>query len=184
MSKQANILSVDLAKVTALPPVGMVTLRGDFADPAFGAAVSSVTGIDLPQTREIVTSDLYQLGWMSPDELLLTCAHSQADGVVVQLERALAGQHAMAVNVSDARAVFVLSGPHAREVLAKLAPVDLAPAAFKPGMLRRTRIAQVAGAFWLQDDETFHIVCFRSVAKYVNDLLSHASRSGTAVGHF
>ena len=35
--------------------------------------------------------------------------------------------------MSDARAVFQVSGPSAREVMAKLCPVDLSPEAFKPG---------------------------------------------------
>ena len=88
------------------------------------------------------------------------------------------------MDVSDARASFHVSGPHAREVMAKLAPVDLAPAKFTEGMFRRTRMSQVPAAFWLTDAETFQIVCFRSHAAYMFDLLKTAAMPGSAVAVF
>jgi sarcosine oxidase subunit gamma len=68
--------------------------------------------------------------------------------------------------------------------VAKLAPVDLSPDAFKPGEIRRTRLAQAAAAFHLRDNETCEIVCFRSVAQYVFDVLKSVSRPGGEVGYF
>ena len=58
----------------------------------------------------------------------------------------------------------------------KLAPVDLANIA--PGEIRRTRVAQVAAAFW-KDADGFTLVSFRSVAGYVMGLLEHASQPGS-----
>jgi sarcosine oxidase, subunit gamma len=66
----------------------------------------------------------------------------------------------------------------ADEVLMKLAPVDLA--AMVPGELRRTRVAQVAAAFWAADGG-YTVVCFRSVAGYVMGLLTHAAQPGAAL---
>jgi sarcosine oxidase subunit gamma len=63
-------------------------------------------------------------------------------------------------------------------VLASGAPVDLAPAAFGPGDLRRTRLGQVAAAFWIPEPEVFDLACFRSVADFVTDWLANAARSG------
>ena len=88
------------------------------------------------------------------------------------------------MNVSDARAVFRIKGPNTREVLAKLAPVDLSPQAFGPGMIRRTRLAQVPAAFWMEDTDTAQLVCFRSVAQYVFDLLKTAAQPGSEVGFY
>jgi sarcosine oxidase subunit gamma len=51
-------------------------------------------------------------------------------------------------------------------------------------MFRRSRLAQVPAAFWMPDAETFQIVCFRSVARYMFDLLSIAAQPGSEVGHF
>lgn len=188
MSNKTNSLQSNaqagIATVSALPPQGMITVRGDFADASFADAVKSVTGVGLPAQREILAEAGHSIGWMSPDELLVMCAHDKADAMVADLNAAFDGQHALAVNVSDARAVFTVEGDQAREVLAKLAPVDLAPAAFKPGELRRTRVAQVAAAFWLETETRFRIVCFRSVGKYMNDILTKSSRAGSAVDHF
>jgi sarcosine oxidase subunit gamma len=88
------------------------------------------------------------------------------------------------VEVSDARAVFDVIGPHVREVLAKLAPVDLAPGVFEPGEMRRTRLAQVAAAFWMTGPDSFRVIAFQSVAQYVEDLLKTAAKPGTQVGYF
>ena len=92
-----------------------------------------------------------------------------------KLDKALAGKHHLAVDVSDARAVFRIEGPKAAEVLMKLRPVDLPPLA--PGELRRTRAAQVACAFW-RDDDGYTLVSFRSVAAYVMGLLQPFGPAG------
>ncbi len=173
-----------LATITALPPTGMVTIRGTLADPAFADAVQTVTGIAVPDTRQITTQGDRALGWMSPDELLLVCPHAEASDLAGQLGGAFGDQFAMAVEVSDARAVFDIKGPQAREVLAKLAPVDLAPGVFEPGELRRTRLAQVAAAFWMTGSDSFRLIAFRSVAQYVEDLLNTAAKPGSQVGLF
>lgn len=165
-------------------PTGMVTIRGDLGAAAFGKAVKSATGCALPKPRGIVAQGGRRLAWMSPDELLLICDHAEAPGLAAGLAEALKGQHALAVDVSDARAVFRLEGALCREVIAKLSPANLAPAAFGPGEMRRTRLAQVAGAFHMPDAESFEIVVFRSVARYAWDLIANAARPGGEVGLF
>ncbi|MBR9843591.1 MAG: sarcosine oxidase subunit gamma, partial [Rhodobacteraceae bacterium] len=144
---------------------GMVTVRGELASKAIAKALKDVVGADVPGQRQIVEGDKGKVAWMSPDELLVICAHEGADEIVAALNTALQEEHALVVNVSDARAVFRVSGVNAREVLAKLSPVDLAPGVFEPGMMRRTRLAQVAAAFWMNEDGSFEIICFRSVAQ-------------------
>lgn len=162
---------------------GMITLRGDFTDKAFQAAVKSVTGAAVPKQRQIVSgSDGFTLAWMSPDELLILCPYADVIAHTTTLTAALDGQHALAVNVSDARAMFEIKGGLAREVIAKIAPVDMA--SFTIGEIRRTRVAQVAAAFWMSDEETVQLVCFRSVGQYVFDLLKASSQKGFEVGYF
>ncbi len=163
---------------------GMVTLRGDLGDAGFATAVQAETGLTLPGQREVVSAGDMLLCWMSPDELLLMCPHHQANALTEALAKALAGQHALVANISDARAVFQVRGSKAREVMAKLAPVDFAPEAFAKGAFRRTRMAQVAAAFYLTDETTFEVICFRSVAQYMFDLLSTAADPDSAVNFF
>jgi len=169
-----------IAEVTEMGLRGMVTLRGDFADKKLVKALKEICG-PLPDVRAITTKGELSAAWMSPDELLLMVPYDQAAALVENLNTALDGFHALAVNVSDARAVFEVSGGHAREVIAKLAPVDFAETAFEPGMFRRSRFAQVPAAFWMTDEDTFSIVCFRSVAQYMFDLLCVAAQAGSEV---
>lgn len=172
------------ATVAEAPLQGMITLRGDLTDASLVAAATAATGAAMPGTRQITTAAEGALAWMSPDELLLLVPHAQAPAITRTLSDALSGIHAMAVEVSDARAVFTVSGVGAREVLSKLCPVDLAPGRFAPGEIRRTRIAQVPAAFWMSTPDEFTVVCFRSVAQYVFDLLRQSAQPGGEVGIF
>lgn len=155
---------------------GMITLRGDLADARLRTACASVAGVDFPAQGGIVTSGPHGIGWMSPDEALVLVPHAGADAAVASLTQALAGQHHLAVNVSDARALFTLSGAGWPDVVARLSPTDLR--GFGPGLLRRTRFGQVAAAIWQSGETEASVVCFRSVAGYMFDLLENAARSG------
>lgn len=169
--------------IEEIGPLGMVSLRGDLESPALRDAVAKATGASVPDRRAMSASGDSAVLWMSPDELMWVGAYTDAPGVVAGLNEALAGGQHLAADVSDARAVFRLSGPEVREVLARLTPADLHPDVLRPGEVRRTRLAQVAAAFWFLDDETVHLVCFRSVAKYVFDLLANAAKSRASAAH-
>lgn len=170
--------------VAEIGPVGMITLRGDLSSKALQKAATAVSGTGFPGLREAKVDGDKGLLWMSPDEVMVLCPYTEAGAATAQLSKALAGEHALAVDVSDARAVFRISGAQVREVIAKLAPVDMVPEAFAAGQVRRTRFAQVAAAFWLVDEQTAQVVCFRSVAQYMFDLLSTVSVEGSEVGYF
>ena len=173
-------------KITEAGRVGMVTIRGDLAEAGFAKAVKSTTGLAQPGQGEIVgaTGDGPRLAWMSPDELMLFCDAEAAPGQAAALSEALAGRHALAVDVTDARTVFRVEGAAAREVIAKLTPADVSPGVFGPGQMRRTRLAQVPAAFHMPDETMFEVIAFRSVAQYVFDLLSNAAKPGSEVGLF
>jgi sarcosine oxidase subunit gamma len=160
---------------------GMVTLRADLSDAKVKAAVRKVAGVALPGRRQIALKDGRGAGWMSPDELLILVPHAEAGAAAQALSEALGGIHHLVADVSDARAVFRVEGAAAREVMAKLTPADVAPHAFGEGELRRTRLAQVAAAFWIEDGG-FTVVCFRSVAQYVFDILRLSATPGGEVG--
>ena len=163
---------------------GMITLRGDQGSAKMTKAVKDATGAAKPGQREITSSGDNGAAWMSPDELLVMVPYDSATEALTKIDTALKGEHYLAVNVSDARAMFEISGAGVREVIAKLCPVDMAPGAFEPGSIRRTRMAQVAAAIWMTDAETIRIVCFRSVAEYVYGLLCDAAEPGGEVGYF
>ena len=163
------------AQVREIGPLGMISLRAKPDLPGLAAAVRAVSGTDLPLQRRIILNGDWAVGWMSPDEVLLILPCARVGQALAGLATALVGQHHLAVDVSDARAVFRVEGAKADQVLRKLAPVDFDR--LDPNELRRTRLAQVAAAFW-RDDQGFTVVCFRSVAAYVMGLLSQAAAPG------
>lgn len=171
-----------LVEVREIGPQGMITLRGDLSSPDLRAAVTDLTGQEMPEMRGANTAGDTGLVWMSPDELLVLVPYLQAGSAVDRLAAALAGQHVLIVNVSDSRVLFQLRGTQLRDVLAKLAPVDFAPDGLPAGQLRRTRFAQVATGVWLLDDTTARLFCFRSVAGYMFNLLSTVSDPDSRVG--
>ncbi|MDR9394564.1 sarcosine oxidase subunit gamma [Roseovarius sp. SYSU LYC5161] len=171
-------------KVTETGLQGMITLRADPGSAAVKQAVTGAAGTDVPGQRGIVASGDRAVAWMSSDELLIMVPYPEVAGVLAALEEALRGEHFLAVNVSDARAVFDLHGAGLREVVAKLCPVDMAPGAFEPGEIRRTRMAQIPAAIWMTGAESLRVVCFRSVAQYAFDLLRDAAAPGGEVGVF
>lgn len=173
-----------LVDIAELPPRGMVTLRGDLSAAKLRKAAAALAGVDFPGPRGASVSGERGLLWLSPDEVMVLLPRDEAAAGVVTLSKALAGTHHMAADVSDARSLFRLSGGPVREVLAKLTPSDLHPDAFAPGEVRRTRLAQVAAAFWMTDADTVEVMAFRSVARYVFDLLANAADPAARVDHF
>ena len=157
---------------------GMISLRGDLADKALQKACQTATGATPPEMRQMSVAGDNGFGWMSPDEGLLLVPHADASDTIEKLNTAMAGKHFLAANVSDARARIVVQGPYADEVIAKLAPVDLHPDSFAIGDFRRSRLGQVAAAFWKVDAQTFHVICFRSVADYAFNLLAASAKAG------
>ncbi len=173
-----------LVRVTETGPQGMITLRGDLSAPQIQSAACDVTGVDFPGVREARTSGARGILWMSPDELMLLVPREGAAQMAADLAATLADSHALVADVSDARSHFTVQGKGLRDVLAKLAPVDMAPECFAVGSLRRTRFAQVPAGVWLPEETTAQIFCFRSVAQYMFDLLCAAADDNAAVGHF
>jgi sarcosine oxidase subunit gamma len=161
-------------KVREIGPLGMISLRAK-ADVVGLAEAFAALGLELPAPRKITGTVSKGAGWMSPDEYLLLMPYGEVTAARAKLAEALKGQHHLAVDVSDARAVFRIEGAKADQVIQKLGPVDVAKLA--PGELRRSRAAQVAAAIWAEEGG-FTLVCFRSVAGYMMGLLSSSAAIG------
>lgn len=187
MSEAVSALSgakfAGFAQVTETGLRGMITVRGDLAGKEVAAAVKAATGAAVPAQRKVAVGETGKVAWMSPDELLVVVDYATVLATVATLNDALKGSHALVANVSDARAVFEISGSGSRDVLAKLAPVNLSRDAFASDEIRRTRIAQVPAAFWQTGEDSFEVICFRSVAQYVFDVLRLSASEGGEVHH-
>lgn len=165
------------ATIREIGPMGMVTMRAKGLK-SLDKAIKAAVGVKTPAQRRIEVKGDHACAWMSPDEYLLLMPYAEVPKALAALSKALAGEHHLAVDVSDARAVFRIEGDKADQVLRKLAPVDFDHLA--PGEVRRTRTAQVAAAMWW-DGDGYTLVCFRSVAAYVMGLLVHSAQPGSEI---
>ena len=163
-----------LAKISQVRGLGMIQIRADLN--LAGAAIAGATGLALPAPKLTTRQGERLLGWMSPDELILIAPQPDIAGLLAALEAALAGQHALVVDVSDMRVVFDIQGARADQALAKLCPADAAN--LPETGLRRTRAAQAACGFW-RHGQGFRLMGFRSVGDYLRGILEGAAAPGT-----
>jgi sarcosine oxidase subunit gamma len=180
----ADAMAIAAPEVTWLAPDAMIALRGDAGVLASGCAA---LGLSAPGLRKLRVDGARAVAWMAPDELLFMLPAAEGAGALTTLAAALAGQLHLAVDLSDARARFAITGGGAREVIAKGAPVDLRRAAFAPvtqgeGDFRRTRLGQIAAAFWMPAEGEAMLICFRSVAEHADAWLRQAARAGSLPG--
>jgi len=174
-SALGNPVFEGFATIREIGPIGMITLRATLSTPVVAKALGSI-GLSLPAQRRILHDQGRSVGWMSPDEVLILLPHAEVTEAIARLSNALHGEHHLLADISDARAVFRIEGQDAAQVLAKLCPVDLDR--MEDGELRRSRAAQVACAFWAVEGG-YTLVSFRSVARYVMDLLIHSAQPGS-----
>ncbi len=75
------------------------------------------------------------------------------------------GAAAAVTGQSDGWAILTLSGPLARDTLARLVPLDLRETAFPVGMTARSGLNHMAMVLTRSDAATYEIMVFRSMAR-------------------
>ena len=160
------------------PMHGLLVLRGDAAGAEFRGAVAAVLGIEpvVEPSTAVRRRDVSML-WLGPDEWLVVTPERRLDRIERTLRDALEGQHAALTDVSHGRAVVVLSGPHAREVLAKGCTLDLHPRVFGPGRCAQSRLAKCQALIHQTTDAPeYEIHVQRSFAQYAWTWLEDAGQ--------
>ena len=182
----SNVVSVmngasveGLNKISDAGLKGMITLKGDLSSDAIAQAVKAAVGLAMPGNGECKSGAKGAVAWMAADEVMLLCEYEAADKVIGELEKALNGQHFLAANVSDARAMFKIEGDAIKDVLAKGTPTKLD--GFVAGQFRRSRIGQIAAAFWMVSESEAYVVCFRSVGEHMFNWLKTANNPEAAL---
>lgn len=180
---RAGGLAVNIA---LRPHAGLITLRVDLGNADTAAAVRQATGLPLPEPRQRTGGDARAALWMAPDELLLCVPAEECAATIGRIEETLAGTPHLAADMSDAWAVFRVTGDGTREVLAKGMPVDLHADAFRPGMVRRSHFARVNATICqaAANPDAFDLFCFRSYARYVSECLARFAIPGSLPGVF
>jgi methylglutamate dehydrogenase subunit D len=113
-------------------------------------AVRSIAGLRLPEgPKRVVDNGLAVLG-TGPRQWLAVAETREAQQSLEDLIAALPGLAAIA-DLSSGKAVLRISGPAARDVLAKGCPLDLHRRAFGLGDAARTAIALIPCQLWQVD---------------------------------
>jgi sarcosine oxidase subunit gamma len=116
------------------------------------AKMASVTGLELPMEPKRVSSKGFALIGTAPGQWLAVAESKEARELPAMLAVALKGL-ATVVDLSDGKAVLRISGPRARDTLAKGCALDLHPRVFKSGSAATTPVALIDCVIW-QVDET------------------------------
>ena len=150
------------------PPAGHINLRGSLTDAKFGAAVSSVLGIALPEVANTVVegSDVVAC-WLGPDEWLVVTPGAREAALAAALREALADVFSSVTEVGSGNTVIVLRGEEARELLSKECPLDLRAPSFVPGACAQTRLAKAAILLRPLEGDAIELIVRRSFADYV-----------------
>ena len=162
-----------------------INLRGKAADPTFMARVLSAIGLNLPVVANTTTSDggITAL-WLGPDEWLITARPGREAEIAGKLQDALTGLFAAVTDVSEARTVIAVSGPRARDLMAKATSLDLHPRVFRAGLCAQTGFARTNMILvQTQDDGApggpgYEIFIAASFADYVWEWLEAAGADG------
>lgn len=175
-------LSVGLREIAGR---GMIDLRGLASDRKFMATAKQALGLELPkQPRTSASWGDIKVLWLSIDQWLVLCPGAKTAELLAALDKALAGIHSLAVDVSGMRAVIRLEGEGARETLMKGCSLDLLSGDYGPGTVRRMRFAEIAALLHVVEDDAFDIYVFRSYADHAWDYLLATAREPAKIALF
>ena len=143
--------------------------------PRVAERVGAALGVPLPTTPNTVGSKGQRsILWLAPDEWLVVDEGSAA--TEREVRAAFAPDWGAVTDVSANRVLFELSGPSARDTLARGCPLDLHPRVFRPGTCAQTLLARTAVIVWQTDAApTFRLLVRASFAEHVRRWLSDAT---------
>src|SRR5262249_35894670 len=149
---------------------------------ALARAIREAFGLDVPGTPRRVAAGPVAFTWAGPGHWLASARDREGHVFEAQLRSTLSGLASIS-NQSDGRTVIRLSGPKAREALAKGVPIDLHPRAFAPGDTAVTTVAYIGVHLWQLDDiPTYEFAVFRSFgAAFWQWLVDASAEFGAAI---
>jgi sarcosine oxidase subunit gamma len=146
----AGASGVSLSHVSDIVLAQIMTRRGHNADVA--KAAKKLFGAEPPAALKIATGKSATLVWSGPDQFLAFSQQPKSAPSVEQMEEAFAGSASLS-NQSDGRCLIRISGPNARDALAKMTSLDLHDSVFPVGSAATTSIDHTAVNFWREADD-------------------------------
>jgi sarcosine oxidase subunit gamma len=158
-------------RLAELPFLGAVTVRVD-PQGAPAARIGQALGVALPAAGAAVVAGTRAVLWQGPDEWLVV----GPGGDSPRLCALLADAGGTAVDVSANRTTVEVSGPNARDLLAKACTLDLHPRSFTAGRCAQTTFARTHVILWQTSDEpSYRLMVRGSFADYLADWLLDAA---------
>jgi sarcosine oxidase subunit gamma len=177
---EGEIPGVTVAEHTGLALTSVMARKGK--SPELAARIKERFAADLPVTPRRVADGQIHFIWAGPGRWLAAAPNQPPSTFESNLREALSGL-ASVTSQSDGRSIIRVSGPKAREALAKGVPLDLDPRVFGPGDTAMTVVAHINVQLW-QSDATpaYDFAVFRSLAgSFCEWLLDAAAEFGVLI---
>lgn len=192
LSAQTDDIADAGVVLSETPFRGLINIRGDASEAAFTAAVKKATRLDIPTAPNTVSgkSTTTRIFWLGPDEWMVVTKPGGGKRTFDSLWKNLKvdGQHTSVADTSEARTTITVSGPNARDVMAKLCSLDFHPSQFSPGQCAQTIVAKVS-VMVTQTAETksggaaYELYALRSFSTYLwNRLVDAANEYSVHIG--
>lgn len=134
-------------------------------DAALKSAVLQAYGVQLPESSRVAQGSAVSFIGYGLGQRLAVSESLAHEALAGDLSQRLAGLASIS-DQSGGRTVLRVSGPRARDVLAKGLPVDLDPRAFPLGSAAASVIGHMGVQLWQVDDtRTYDIAVFRSLSQ-------------------
>lgn len=130
-------------------------------------AAKDLFGVEPPTTPGAVSGRNAALIWSGPDQFLVLSPHQPGDHFA-RLREVFAGVASLS-DQSDGRCLIRISGPGARQALAKFLSLDIHESAFPAGAAATTSVDHTAVNFWrepgsVDGNAVFNMLVFTSFA--------------------
>jgi heterotetrameric sarcosine oxidase gamma subunit len=144
---KAPLTEAPLAPIWSIAPAG--------SDSGCRTALQAAHGLPFPAPGSFHDAGPARIAWSGLDQAFL---------IGVDPAQALAA-HAALIDQSDAWAHLAIDGADSRDVLARLVPIDLSPAACPKGSARRTLLGHMPCLILHPGGAAFEILVLRSMAQ-------------------
>lgn len=135
--------------------VSLIARRGRLD--ALRAVIREHYAAELPLTPRVVEAEGATFMWAGPERWLVAAPARPPHDLVASL-RARTDGIAAVCDQSDSRILLRVSGPLARETLAKGIALDLHPTVFTPGITAITIVAHMGCQIWQMDDTPTYVL--------------------------
>jgi sarcosine oxidase subunit gamma len=154
---------VAIAELTGLGLATLAARKGQAG--ALKEAVASAYGVDLPDGSRMARGRSVSFVGYGPEQWLAVSESFANEALAEDLKRRL-GALASISDQSGGRTVLRVSGPRARDVLAKGLPIDLYPQRFASGSAATSTLSLMGAQIWQVDEApTYDIALFRSLSE-------------------